>query len=450
MTTVAPSEPAPLLARSLAVDLAKKGVVYGLGASMNGVVAFLLLPFIVHRLDSFEYGRYALAELLLNLLLVICGLGLGSALLARFAKLEPVAQRELVGSVLGLVLVATLVVLAAFALFAWLAGPHVFPELRSAHYLLVGAIVAAESVWLVFAALYRARGSAWRYIALQLVQVGVSLILTIELIAHRGYREDGLLVGRLVADGVVLALLVPELVRHRPRALTRAWELVRVGGPLVLAAFSAMFVAMSPRIILDHLGDASTVGSFAVDARLASIVSIGFVQPFGLVYVAAIVPIARRPDARTLFARAATLYVALGGLATIAVGLAAPWIAHTLGKQQFPISPAAILVLAAANVAGGLIYPLTIGPYVLERTREVIPVYVAAAVVAVAAGWIAIAYAGIFGAACALVAVYLAQGCALAVVSQRMYPVPFEWRRIAVLGAVFAGAVTAVVSLGPR
>ena len=450
MTTVAPSDPSPRRGSSLALDLVKKGVVYGLGASLNGLVAFLLLPFIVHRLASFEYGRYALAELLLNLLLVICGLGLGSALLARYARLDATAQRELVGSVLGLVLVATLIVLAVFAALAWLVGPYVFPELECRHYTLVAAIAACESVWLVFAALYRARGAAWRYIALQLVQVAVSLGLTIELIANRGYREDGLLVGRLAADAAVLVLLLPDLVRYRPRALAPAWDLVRVGGPLVLAAFSAMFVAMSPRIFLDHFGDASMVGSFAVDARLASIVSIGFVQPFGLVYVAAIVPIAKRPDARTAFARAATFYIALGGLATIAVGLAAPWIAHTLGKSEFPISPAAILVLAAANVAAGLIYPLTIGPYVLERTREVIPVYVAAAVLAIAAGWFAVAHAGILGAAGALVAIYIAQGIALAAVSQRMYPVPFQWRRVALLAAAFAGAVTAVVSLCPR
>lgn len=441
MTTVSPPS-------RVAVELVKKGVVYGLGASLNGLVAFLLLPFIVHRLDSLEYGRYALAELLLNLLLVVCGLGLGSALLARYAKLELAGQRELVGSVLGLVLVATCGVLIVFAGFAAVLGPRVFPELARDHYLLVGAIAAVESVWLLFAAMYRARGSAWRYIALQLVQVGVSLALTIELIAHRGYREDGLLVGRLVADLVVLVLLVPEIVRHRPRALGPAWELVRVGGPLVLAAFSAMFVAMSPRLFLEQLGDASLVGSFAVDSRLAGIVSIGFVQPFGLVYVAAIVPLARRADAKQLFAHALTAYAVLGGLATLVVGLAAPWIAATLGKQQFPISPTAILVLAAAQVAAGLIYPLTIGPYVLERTRDVIPVYVGAAVLAIVAGWIAVAHAGILGAAGALVGVYIVQAIALAVVSQRMYPVPFRWARLALV--VVAFAAIAVVSQGLR
>lgn len=446
MTTVSPpGEAAP---RAVAIELVRKGVVYGLGASLNGLVAFLLLPFIVHRLDSLEYGRYALAELLLNLLLVICGLGLGSALLARYAKLELGAQRELVGSVLALVLVATLGVLVLFAGFAVVLGPHVFPELARGHYLLVGAIAAAESVWLLFAAMYRARGSAWRYITLQLVQVAVSLALTVELIAHRGYREEGLLVGRLGADLVVLVLLLPELVRHRPRALGRAWELVRVGGPLVLAAFSAMFVAMSPRIFLEQLGDASVVGSFAVDSRLASIVSIGFVQPFGLVYVAAIVPIARRADAKQLFARALTSYVLLGGIATLVVAFAAPWIAHTLGKQAFPISPTAILVLAAAQVAAGLIYPTTIGPYVLERTRDVIPVYVGAAVLAIGAGWVAVAHAGILGAAGALVGIYAVQGVALAVVSQRMYPVPFEWRRLGAIVVVLTAI--AVVSLALR
>ncbi|MEO8554963.1 MAG: hypothetical protein ABI678_33520, partial [Kofleriaceae bacterium] len=91
---------------------------------------------------------------------------------------------------------------------------------------------------------------------------------------------------------------------------------------------------------------------------------------------------------------------------------------------------------------------MTIGPYVLERTRDVIPVYVGAAVLAVIVGWIAVAHAGILGAAGALVGIYVIQGLALAVVSQRMYPVPFEWRR---LGAVVvAFAAIAVVSLALR
>jgi O-antigen/teichoic acid export membrane protein len=428
-------------------ELIKKGVIYGLGASLNGLVGFLLLPFIVHRLTAFEYGRFALAELLLTVLIVICGLGLHVALLARYPKLAPGEARRFVGSVLALLLVATFVSEVVFAAFALLVGPHVFPELAAEHYILVGAIAAIEIVMLLVATVYRAEGAAVRYVAIQIVQVAVSLGLTLALITQRGFREEGLLYGRLGGDALVLLLVLPILIRNRPRALAPAWGLVRMGGPLVLASFSAMAVAMLPRLLLEQLGDAATVGSYAVDAKLAAIVSIGFVQPFGLVYVAAIGRIAHRADARTIFARVLTYYVALGGAATAVIGAAAPWISRTLGTHRFPISPRAIVLLAVSNVAAGLVYPLTIGPYVLERTREVIPVYVGALVLAVAIGWPLTWAGGIVGAATALVAVYVVQGIALGWVSHRMYAVPIEGRRLAVVLACFVAVVVVVVSL---
>jgi O-antigen/teichoic acid export membrane protein len=427
------------------IELVKKGVVYGLGASLNGVVGFLLLPFIVHRLTAFEYGRFALAELLLTVLLVVCGLGLNVALLARYPKLAAGERRAFVGSVLSLLLIATLVAELGFAVFAVVLGPHVFPELGLEHYVLVGAITAIETVTLLVATVFRAEGAAWRFIAIQLVQVAMSLALTIVLISRCGYREEGLLYGRLAGDALVIVVVLPVLLHHRPRKITPALGLVRMGGPLVLAAFSAMAVAMLPRLLLEQLGDAATVGSYAVDAKLAAIVSIGFVQPFGLVYVAAIGRIAQRADAPKIFARVITYYLALGAIATVVVGAAAPWIARTLGKHEFPISPRAIVLLAVSNVAAGLVYPLTIGPYVLERTREVIPVYVAAFVLAIAIGWPLTAAFGIVGAACALLVVYVIQGIALGWVSHRMYAVPVERRVVAVI----AGFVV-VVSLVAR
>jgi O-antigen/teichoic acid export membrane protein len=211
-----------------------------------------------------------------------------------------------------------------------------------------------------------------------------------------------------------------------------------------------MAVAMLPRLLLEQLGNTATVGSYAVDAKLAAIVSIGFVQPFGLVYVAAIGRIARRADARTIFARVLTYYVALGGAATVMIGVAAPWISRTLGKHEFPISPRAIVLLAVSNVAAGLVYPLTIGPYVLERTREVIPVYVGALLLAVAIGWPLTWAGGIVGAASALVAVYLLQAIALGWVSHRMYAMPIEGRRLAVVVASFIAVVVIVLSLSTR
>lgn len=61
--------------KSVLQELAGKGLVYGLGFSFNGLVAFILIPFFTGRLTAGEYGRYAIAEMVLNLILVFLGEG---------------------------------------------------------------------------------------------------------------------------------------------------------------------------------------------------------------------------------------------------------------------------------------------------------------------------------------------------------------------------------------
>src|SRR5689334_23267894 len=74
-------------------ELAGKGLVYGIGASFNGLVAFILIPFFTNQLTAAEYGRYAIAEAVLNLILVLLGLGMNVAILARYPSLPP-AERD--------------------------------------------------------------------------------------------------------------------------------------------------------------------------------------------------------------------------------------------------------------------------------------------------------------------------------------------------------------------
>ena len=62
--------------KSVFRDLLAKGLTYGLGSSLNSLASFLLIPFFIHRLNAAEYGRFALAEMLINLLGILLGLGM--------------------------------------------------------------------------------------------------------------------------------------------------------------------------------------------------------------------------------------------------------------------------------------------------------------------------------------------------------------------------------------
>src|SRR5207247_9453270 len=111
----------------------------------------------------------------------------------------------------------------------------------------------------------------------------------------------------------------------------------------------------------------------------------------------------------------------------------------------FALSLYIVLTMAFAHVAAGLMYPLTIGPYVLEETSKVTPIFIVSMVLITLLGVLLIAWRGGTGAADALLAVYLIQALLLARLSQRLYRVPFEVARLAKV--VFALALGLAAAL---
>jgi O-antigen/teichoic acid export membrane protein len=354
------------------------------------------------------------------------------AILARYPKLSDEERRPFLSSVLGLLLVTTLGAEALFLLIASLFGRLILSELTLESYLLVMGISAAETMWLFFATVYRAEGAAWQYITASAFQSCVSLVLTLVLIARLGCRENGLLYGRLIADAGLMLLLARKWVRYRPSfRLGPAIALSKVGLPMVPATFASMWVTMSPRFFLERFGTTADVGQFAIDSKLAGVVSLVFVQPFAMAWMAILPRIAHRDDAKRAYGRVITLYVLAGGTVALAMAWGAPLLAQILGRDNFTISPSVILLLSFATVAMGLMYPVNIGPYVREQTTRMMPVFVASMALSLPAGWIFVRAWGVTGAALELLLVYLIQGLVLGYVSQRMYPVTIEWSRIA-------------------
>src|SRR5262245_53535096 len=165
--------------RSILKDLISKGLIYGLGLSLNSFIGFVLIPFFTRYLRADEYGRFALAEMLLNLLLTTFGLGLNVALLSRYPKITPEDRSEFMSSVFSFMLLSTLGMDSIFIVVMTLWGYRFLPSLTSEMFLLVGGIAAIETVWLLFATFFRAEGFVWRYITISLAQVVIGLSTTV-------------------------------------------------------------------------------------------------------------------------------------------------------------------------------------------------------------------------------------------------------------------------------
>src|SRR5437016_4371132 len=128
--------------RSALRELASKGLVYGLGASFSGLVSFLLIPFFTHELTATEYGRYAIAEMMLNLLLVVSGLGMNVAILARYPSVPTAERDRFFASVVSFMVPIAIALAAVFLVFAVIAGRKIALVLDTRLLYLVAAISA--------------------------------------------------------------------------------------------------------------------------------------------------------------------------------------------------------------------------------------------------------------------------------------------------------------------
>ncbi|MGK2907970.1 MAG: lipopolysaccharide biosynthesis protein [Desulfuromonadales bacterium] len=413
-------------------DLLGKGLIYGLGSSLSGLAGFLLIPFFIHHLSAAQYGRFALAEMVINLLLVVLGMGMHVALLSRYPRLaDEVEKRTLVGSLISFLLLVAIVVVGLYLALSY-SGLPFFPELSSEMLLLVAAVSATEMAWLLFATLFRAQGAAWRFITISVAKLVCGLVATVLLIIYIGMREEGILYGRLAGNALMFILLAPQLWHYRPRFNLRpAIDLARIGIPLIPATFATMWISMSPRYFIEWFGDTAAVGVFALSSKISAVLSLLFVSPFAMAWMVALFRIYQREDAKRVYARVMTYYCLVGTTMALALGLISPQITVLLGKEDFPLSPSIITVMALANVASGLMYPSTIGPYVKEKTRSVIPVFLFSGILSLVLGTVMTYWWGSMGACCSLLFIYLVQALVLIKISNSLYPITFETKRIA-------------------
>ena len=127
----------------------------------------------------------------------------------------------------------------------------------------------------------------------------------------------------------------------------------------------------------------------------------------------------------------------------LALTLLSPWIVDLLAAPRFADSAQVVGPLAFATVSYGAYIVIAIGVGRARRTQFNWVVTGAAAAVNVALNFALIPTYGMMGAAIATVAAYTTMAVGMAWWSQRIYPVPYQWRRVAT--AAVAGVALAAI-----
>lgn len=420
----------------------KTSSIYAVGNVLNSVGSFLLLPLYTNYLSVGDYGAlellYASAAVIMGLL----SIGIAHATLRFYYEYTETADRN---AVVTTNLIASFVIAAVgVAVLALARGPIVqtiFGSLRYENaFLLVLATLLFDLSTQVSFAYLRAREYAWLYIWVSfgklVVQIGLSAYFLVAL--NRGI--EGVLLGHLVAVMLLWVVLLSftlsrcGLQFHR-RKLT---PILIYSAPFLFTTITSLVSNQLDRFLLNSYISLQAVGLYALAAKFSSVLSLLIAEPFNRSYGAYRFSIMNTTEAPIIQAR--VVRYLLVGSAFLALGIAffTQDVLRYIARPEFWGAADVLPLLLFAAVIGMAAYPLQTGMLYRKKSKYIFYISVAAAATSALANFTLIPIYGLYGAACAQIAVGGVSVMLTHIASRRYFPVAYDYAKLAKLLGLLA------------
>ena len=435
--------------------LGSESLIYGLSSVFGRFLSYLLQFLYVRYFTTAENGVQSAVYTYAPILSIVFLWGMDVAYMRSAAQVKdrPLEERQRAFSMPFAIVAAAgaVAMLLGFAGAPWLEGLLNIPR-TGLLYLL--AIVYTDGLIAVPYAHLRMTGRAKRYAVLRLLFVVISIVLNVVLIAGLGWGVEAIFLANLVANVAVLALFTAEIGRlFRPRLLRGVeWRpLWHYALPIMPAMFAVMIVENGDRIVLNkipervaqavyHMSVKEVVGVYNFNYKLG-VAMLLVAQMFRMAWTPFSLQHGRDPHAPRLFSRVLTAVMLICSVAFLGLALFIPSLAGIGPIHRWPQSPDYWLglpimpVILLGYVFSAMYAVVTAGLYIEKRTGVLPWIAGAGAAINLAICFVAARHSMV-AVAWATPASYALMAALGAWQSNRVYPVPFEWGRLAHLGAI--------------
>jgi O-antigen/teichoic acid export membrane protein len=423
-------------------ELLRHSAIYGLGSIVARILGVLLLPLYTRYLSPGDYGLIETLVALSAVLAALVAQGMKSAFFRfYFDSAEEERRLLVVRTAFWYVLAAATTVLALGVALArpisWLLfGTNDHAGLVVAAFVGLWAAMNYEQM----TSLFRVEQRSTAYVAATLANVGVTIAATVLLVVVLDKGPLGVIVGNFTGTLIVYAALLAHSRRRLglqfDRSLYRAMN--RFGLPLVPSALALWLTNFSDRFFLVKLADPHEVGLYSIGVRIASAILL-LLTAFRMAWPAFAYSIEDDREAQRTYSFVLTYVVFVTCWLALALGLLAPWIVRLITTAPFYPAQNVVAPLAFGAAAFGAYIVVQIGTGRARRTSSNWLVTGAGALVNVALNLALIPPFGRIGAAVATVSAYTLLFLAMAWRANRVFPVSYQWRRVATLAVAAVG-----------
>jgi O-antigen/teichoic acid export membrane protein len=427
--------------------LATTGAAYTAASILSKLIAVALLPLYTRYLTPEDYGAAEVMFAAVVTASILIRFGTIEALLRFYYKDDEDPAKVVSTSFAALFWLSTAAALLALPF----AGPISDALLTEKAAKLVSgpdlARIAIGGLWVAtlheyLLTLFRLEERARAFFTVTVANVLAAIALTVVLVVGRDEGARGLLLGSYVSGA---AFVLGLIVVHRRRlslwvdpALLR--RMARFGLPTMPAELSLYALNFVDRIIIVRTVGLAEAGLYSLAVKFAQAVNV-LVRGFQLAWPPLAYSIRDDDEARRAYAAVVTWFLAGCAFVVAGMWLLARWIARALAAPEFFDSYEAVGLISTAVTLYALYMVLLVILGRTGRTEFNFPAAGAALVANVVLNLILVPPLGIVGAGIALVASYLVVVALMYGFTQRLFPVPYEWGRLARVVFVTAGLV---------
>jgi O-antigen/teichoic acid export membrane protein len=410
--------------------LATTGAAYTAASILSKVIAVALLPLYTRYLTPADYGAAEVMFAAVVSASIVVRLGLIEAVLRFYYKDDEDPGRVVASAFAGLFWFATIGALLALPLATPISEALLNRPAAGLARISIGGLWVL-TMFEFMLTLFRLEERARAFFTTTILNVLVTIGLTVALVVGAGEGARGLLVGSYASGAVtVLVLIVVQWRRlslRFDRELLR--RLLRFGLPTMPAEASLYLLNFVDRIIIVRSAGLAEAGLYSLAVKFAQAVNV-LVRGFQLAWPPLAYSIRDDDEARRAYATVVTLFVAGCAFVVTGMWLFSRWIVRALAAPEFFGSYKAIGLIATAVTLYALYMVLVVILGRTGRTEFNFPAAIAALIANVVLNLLLVPPLGIVGAGLALVASYLVVLVLMYGFTQRLFPVPYQWGRL--------------------
>ncbi len=419
--------------------LVKDTSVYGLVSAARSLVGLLLVPIYTRVFLPGEYGQIDTLTTLAAFLTLAATLGMDTAAALYFYDNAGHEDRGAMVTTAITTRVGLSVFLAAvLSLFAPALAELLFRSEMAASTIRIAVWTAPANAMVGFLIeLLRLSRRPWAYAGLAISNLLLGVGLSILFVVGLGWGVSGAFGGPLLAAVLILPAGFWATRRLLFPRFSRPWlaKLLHVGLPLIPTALGGWLIAYSNRYFLLHYGSAADVGLLAVGNKASAplvLLTSAFLTAWGPFAFS----IQKQENAPQVYAKALTYFWIVAGAGVVAVALFAKEMLWLFTTASYLDGAAVSGLMALQIVADCSYYIVNIGLILAKRTRLLAYSVPAAAVACVAFNLLLTPRLGYIGAALAAMLAYATSAGLAYLLAQRVYPIPYEGRKVLTLIAL--------------